>query len=435
MITLKEYKKRRTHLAAKLRTDSVAIIPASSEARRSADTHFRFRQDSDFFYLTGFNEPDALLVITTGTNSKSYLFSLPRDPLQEQWTGKRLGQDSAIKTLGVDEAFSTVEVDAKLMELMQGKHFVYYPIGRYPQWEKRIFCAWEKVKQQVRRGVRSPESFTDLAPIMGEARVIKSTGEIELMQKVADISVKAHEKAMCAAKASQYEYELEAELIYAFTKGGCRSVAYDPIVASGSNACILHYTQNDNALSNEQLILIDAGGEYENYAADITRTFPKNGKFTPEQKALYELVLSAQRAGIACVRPGNPWNVIQETIIEVLTSGLVDLGILKGKVNDLIAQESYKKFYMHNSGHWLGLDVHDAGQYKTANKWRPLEPGMVLTVEPGLYIKEDEESVPKQWRGIGIRIEDDIVVTPSGMKNLTGALVSDVSDLEAMIRG
>jgi len=435
MIAKKEYQARRLTLARQLPPDSLAVIPAASEALRNGDAHYRFRQDSDFCYLTGFNEPDALLLITAYPDSQSFLFNLPRDPVQEQWTGHRLGQEGACEVLGVDTAYSLATVDNQLIELLAGKQAVYYTIGRYPDWEKRMLTAWQIVKRQVRRGVKAPEAFCDLAPILGELRLFKSDAEIALMQQAGTISVAAHRRAMQACRHVQYEYQLEAELLHEFTRQGCRSVAYDSIVATGKNACILHYTANNQPLQDGDLVLIDAGGEFENYAADITRTFPRNGQFSAEQRLVYELVLTAQKAGIASIRPGCAWDEVQKTIVAILTSGLVDLGLLRGPVDELIAQEAYKPFYMHQSGHWLGLDVHDCGRYKINGAWRALEPGMVLTVEPGLYISPGSEGVDSRWWGIGIRIEDDILVTETGYNNLTAALAVEMDDIEVLIRG
>ena len=328
-----------------------------------------------------------------------------------------------------------MELDRRLPELLAGKQAVYYAIGRYPIWAKRILDAWEIVKGQVRRGVKAPEAFCDLAPIIGEMRLFKSTAEIALMQRAAEISVAAHQRAIQTCRVACHEYQLEAELLYEFSRQGCRSVAYDSIVAGGSNACILHYTENNKPLQSGDLVLIDAGGEFENYAADITRTFPVNGRFSPEQRLIYDLVLRAQKAGIACVRPGCAWDEVQRTIVQILTAGLVELGLLHGSVDELIAYEAYKPFYMHNSGHWLGLDVHDCGLYKIEGKWRALEPGMVLTVEPGVYISADLDGVDRRWWGIGVRIEDDIVVTLDGNKNLSSDLPVEIDDLEALVRG
>jgi Xaa-Pro aminopeptidase len=435
MITQKEYQARRRELANRLPVDSIAVIPAASEALRNGDSHYRFRQDSDFYYLTGFNEPDALLLVCAGAKGESILFNRPRSPIEEQWTGVRLGQDGACKSLGMDVAYSMLDLDARLPELLVNRQAIYYAIGQYPLWAKRILAAWQVVKKQGRRGLAAPEAFCDLAPIMGEMRLFKSSTEIELMQRAATISVAAHQRAMRACREATYEYQLEAEILYEFTRQGCRSVAYDSIVAGGSNACILHYTENNQPLRQGDLVLIDAGGEFEYYAADITRTYPINGRFSQEQRLIYELVLRAQKAGIALVRPGCIWDEIQRTIVQILTVGLVELGLLRGSVDELVEREAYKPFYMHQSGHWLGLDVHDCGRYKLQGKWRPLEPGMVLTVEPGLYIPSNLESVDPCWWGIGVRIEDDIHVTVDGHKNLSGDLVVDVDDLEALICG
>lgn len=432
MVTQKEYQARRRELASRLPVDSIAVIPAASEVLRNGDSHYRFRQDSDFYYLTGFNEPDALLLISAGT---SILFNRPRNPAEEQWTGMRLGQDGACKALGVDAAYSIAELKARLPELLMDKQAIYYAIGQRPVWAKQILDAWQVVKKQGRRGVSAPEAFCDLAPILGELRLFKSQAEIDLMQRAAHISVAAHQRAMRACSKASHEYQLEAEILYEFSRQGCRSVAYDSIVAGGSNACILHYTENNKPLQSGDLVLIDAGGEFENYAADITRTFPINGRFSPEQRLIYELVLRAQKAGIAHVKLGCLWDEIQRTIVEILTAGLVELGLLRGSIDELLEREAYKAFYMHQSGHWLGLDVHDCGRYKLDGKWRQLEPGMVLTVEPGLYIPSDFDGVDRRWRGIGVRIEDDIHVTPDGYKNLSGDLAVEVDDLEALIRG
>ncbi|HAT6348687.1 TPA: Xaa-Pro aminopeptidase [Legionella pneumophila] len=435
MISQQEYKARRKKLAAQLPDDSVAVIPAAHEVLRSGDTHYRFRQDSDFYYLTGFNEPDALLVIIAGKDSQSILFNRPRNPAEEQWTGKRLGQDGALQELGVQAAYPLSSIAEELPKLFSGKSAIYYDLGRNLSLEKKIRHVLSSLKAQVRRGIKAPELLCDLEPILSEMRLLKSDAELELMRQAARISVAAHKRAMQVCQKMEYEYQLEAELIYEFSRHGCRSVAYDPIVGGGANACILHYTENNKPLRRGDLVLIDAGGEYGSYAADITRTFPVSGTFSPEQKIIYELVLKAQKAGIAAIEPGLPWNHIQQTIIRILTEGLCDIGILKGDLEELIKNEAYKPFYMHNSGHWLGLDVHDVGRYKINNEWRPLEAGMVLTVEPGLYISAGMEGVDKRWWDIGVRIEDDILVTRAGYEVLTGDLPVNVDDIEALMRG
>ncbi|WP_058534344.1 Xaa-Pro aminopeptidase [Legionella saoudiensis] len=434
MITQQEYQSRRNKLAQQLPEGSIAIVPAAHELLRNGDAHYRFRQDSNFYYLTGFNEPDALLVLIAGRESESILFNRPRNPAAEQWTGRRLGQQGAVEELGMQRAFSIEDVAAELPGLLSGKSAVYYSIARNASLEQLIMDSLSVIKDQVRRGIKAPNCLCDLEPLLGEMRLIKSEAELELMRQAARISVDAHLRAMRQCKQLRHEYQLEAELIYEFSRQGCRSVAYDPIVGGGENACVLHYTDNNHLLNSGELVLIDAGGEYENYAADITRTFPINGKFSPEQKSIYELVLKSQKAGIAAVKPGAPWNIVQQTIIRILTEGLCELGILQGEIEELITQEAYKPFYMHNSGHWLGLDVHDSGLYKINGEWRPLEPGMVLTVEPGLYISSHIPGVDQRWWGIGVRIEDDVAVTATGHEVLTGALPVDVADIEALMR-
>ncbi|MCW8417033.1 Xaa-Pro aminopeptidase [Fluoribacter dumoffii] len=434
MISQQEYQSRRNQLAHKLPQGSVALIPAAHEIIRNGDAHYRFRQDSNFYYLTGFNEPDALLVLIAGVENQSILFNRLRNPAEEQWTGKRLGQDGAVSELGMQAAFPISSVEEELPKLLNGKSAIYYAFACNPEIEKTITNTLKTLKNQVRRGVKAPDQLCDLGPILGEMRLFKSEAELELMRRAASISVKAHEQAMRRCKHLEHEYQLEAELIYEFSRHGCRSVAYDPIVGCGENACVLHYTENSKPLHRGSLVLIDAGGEYENYAADITRTFPINGAFSPEQRSIYELVLKAQKAGIAAVKPGLPWNKIQEIMVRILTEGLCSLGILNGDLEELIAKEAYKPFYMHNSGHWLGLDVHDSGLYKINGEWRALEPGMVLTVEPGLYISANIPGVEERWWGIGVRIEDDVAVTKTGHEVLTAALPVEIHEIEALMR-
>lgn len=434
MIAQQEYQTRRKNLAQRLPEGSIALIPAAHEVLRNGDAHYRFRQDSNFYYLTGFDEPDALLAIIGGKEGHSILFNRPRNPAEEQWTGIRLGQEGALTELGMQEAFSVQNLTEELPKLMAGKSAVYYALARNSELDKIITKALINTKGQVRRGIKAPSSLCDLEPILGEMRLIKSKAELDLMREAARISVAAHLRAMRHCKHARHEYELEAELIYEFTRQSCRSVAYDSIVGSGENACVLHYTANNQPLKQGDLVLIDAGGEYQNYAADITRTFPVSGKFSPEQKMIYELVLQAQKAGIAAIKPGLAWNSVQQIIWRILTEGLCELGILQGQVDKLLEQEAYKPFYMHNSGHWLGLDVHDTGLYKIEGQWRPLEEGMVLTVEPGLYISSNTPGVDKRWWGIGVRIEDDVLVTKTGHEVLTGALPVDVAEIEALMR-
>ncbi|MFY7697584.1 MAG: aminopeptidase P N-terminal domain-containing protein [Legionella sp.] len=435
MISKRDYQQRRLALAAQLPVGSIAFIPAASLSLRNGDAHYRFRQDSDFYYLTGYDEPDALLAIEGGMAAKSYLFNLPRDPVQEQWTGERIGQQGACERLGVDGAYSLTDLDKYLVELLADRQAIYYVIGRYPVWEKRYMNAWHQLHKQSRRGINAADAFCNLEPILSEMRLFKSDEEILFMKKAALTTIAAHRRAMRTCHRVDYEYQLEAEIIHELTLSGCRNMAYDPIIASGANACVLHYTANNQPLVDGDLILIDAGGEYCNYAADVTRTYPRNGRFTAEQRLIYDLVLSAQQAAIAMIRPGLPWDCLQATIVNILTAGLLDLGLLSGHVNELIATEAYKPFYMHQSGHWLGLDVHDCGRYKIDGQWRSLQEGMVLTVEPGLYIKPQMPGVDPRWWGIGVRIEDDIQVIPGGYHNLTADLATDIPTLEELVRG
>lgn len=430
MISAKVYQQRRQLLAEKLPDDAAAIIPGAKLKTRNADVDYPFRQNSSFFYLTGFEEPDALLVIKK--DGASYLFNQPRNEAEEQWTGRRLGQDCAIEQLLMTGAFSVATLPKELPNLLKNVQSLYYTINQ--ESDSLIFKTIQQLKTEARKGTKAPQNLCDLEPLLSEMRLFKSVEEQDCLRMSANLSVKAHERVIKACKHLHNEGELEAELIYALRKEGLNSMAYPPIVGAGKNACILHYTANNAPLGANDLVLIDAGGEYHNYAADITRTFPAKGFFSKEQRALYTLVLKAQRAGMHCIKPGNPWSLIQDTIVSVLTEGLVDLGILKGSPTDLIEQGAYKPFYMHNSGHWLGLDVHDCGAYKINNQWRLLQPGMVLTVEPGLYMQENHPGLDKKWWNMGIRIEDDILVTETGYENLTKHLATDPDEIEALMQ-
>lgn len=434
MITLEEFQNRRRTLAKRLSPGSIAIIPSAHEVFRNGDTHYRFRQDSDFYYLTGFNEPDALLIILAGEEGESYLFNRPRNPAEEQWTGRRLGQEEASRVLGVKKAYAIESLNAQLPQLLADRTSIYLIFGHDKKLEQLVMDSLITLKKQVRKGVKAPERIQDLSPVLSEMRLFKSKAEIEIMRKAAQISVDAHLRAMRYCTQAQNEFQLEAELMHEFYQQGCRYVAYDPIVGSGANTCILHYTENNRPLRQGDLVLIDAGGEYQNYSSDITRTFPVSGCFSEDQKAIYELVLKAQKAGIACIKPGVLWNEIQKTMVTILTTGLCELDILDGPIDKLVENEAYKPFYMHNSGHWLGLDTHDCGAYKINGDWRPLQEGMVLTVEPGLYISAGLDAVDKRWWNIGVRIEDDILVTENGHENLTGRLPKEVEEIEALMR-
>lgn len=432
---MQDYRVRRQNLAQRLPPQSIAIIPAAKEVVRNGDADYRFRQQSDFYYLTGFQEPEAVLVVISEPLPQSILFTRPRCPNEEQWQGPRLGPEAACTTLGVDQAYPIEELAVQLPQLFLNKQAVVYAIGQDTDWDKRVIQALQQSKRQVRSGHTVPEACWDLSPILGELRLIKSAAEIQCMREAARITVAAHQRAMRACRHVQYEYELEAELMYEFTRQGCRAPAYDSIVASGQHACTLHYTANNGRLTPGDLVLVDAGAEYACYAADVTRTFPVSGQYSAEQRAIYDIVLAAQQAGIAAVKPGVPWDQIQTIIVTILTQGLVDLHILHGQVPDLIAAQAYKPFYMHSSGHWLGLDVHDCGRYRLDGAWRELMPGMVLTVEPGIYIAQDMPNVDPRWWGIGVRIEDDILVTERDHENLTAALQVTADEIEAFLRG
>jgi Xaa-Pro aminopeptidase len=434
MITQREYQTRRQVLARKLPDNAIAIISGAKEVMRNGDSHYPFRQASDFYYFTGFNEPDAILLIINDSDASSYLFNRPHNAVEEQWTGKRLGIHAVSQQLGIHQSFDIDTFKAQLPQLLANKSAVFYTLGHENFIGEQIISTIYYLKNKHRQGITSPETIGDLSNLIGEMRLFKSDDELAIMRKVAAISVSAHQRAMKACRYVAYEYQLEAELLYEFNRQGCRHVAYSPIVGSGANSCILHYTENNQLLQPGDLVLIDAGAELANYAADITRTFPINGRFSEAQKAIYQLVLNAQRAGIATIKPGALWSIVQETIVHVLTAGLVDLGILQGCVDDLIASGAYKPFYMHNSGHWLGLDVHDSGLYTVANQWRVFEPGMVLTVEPGLYFKANMPGVATCWWNIGVRIEDDILVTKTGYENLTADLAVEIADIEALMQ-
>ena len=429
---ISEFKHRREALKAQLKPKSLVLLMAPPPILRNGDNVFPYRADSNFFYLSGFTEPEAvLLILSQDLGGQSILFSRPRDPDLERWDCFMLGQEGAISELGIDEAYAIAEFEQNLPQYLQQVTSVYAPWGKMPCLDKIVMVTQKNLKKQVRRGVSWPTEFIDVQSTIDEMRVIKSVHEIALMRRAAEISVKAHQAAMQFTKTGLHEYEVEAHFSYHCALNNARMQAYSPIVAGGANACILHYKQNTDPLKDGDLLLLDAGCEYGYYASDITRTFPVNGRFSEAQKHIYELVLAAQLAGIAAVKPGALWNEVQHVMLEILTTGLVKLGLLKGDVKTLIAQKAFLQFYMHGSGHFLGLDVHDAGAYKVEGEWRTMKPGMVLTVEPGLYIDAHDQTVDAQWRGIGVRIEDDVVVTQQGCEVLSAGLVKTVADIEA----
>lgn len=434
MVSMTDYAKRRQTLMQKIGQNDLVILSAADECPRNGDTTFPFRQHSDFYYLTGFDEPDAVLVLAPKRKEGEYiLFNRVRDRDREIWDGPRAGQEGAASDFLADQSFPIAELEEKLPDLLSGRHAIHYALGSNPAFDELLLNSVKTVRTRIRSGISAPQQFVDINPTLHEMRIFKSPAEIALMQKAVDITVSAHERAMRTCKPGMNECELEAELMHEFQRHGARFPAYTSIVASGRNACILHYVQNNQTIADGDLILIDAGAEYQNYAADITRTFPANGKFTEEQRAIYELVLDSQLAAIESIKPGSSWLEAQHIIVNVLTEGLVELGILKGDVAKLIEERAYLPFYMHRSGHFLGLDVHDAGSYHKDGKWRALEAGMVLTVEPGLYISADTPGVDKRWHNIGVRIEDDVLVTEKGHEVLSRHLPKEVKDIEALM--
>jgi len=429
-----EYARRRKALMAQMVPNSIAILPAAAVAIRNRDVEHVYRQDSDFQYLSGFPEPEAVIALIPGREHGEYvMFCRERNPERELWDGLRAGQEGAVRDFGADDAFPIADIDEILPGLIEGRERVYSAMGSNPEFDRRLMDWINVIRSKARLGAQPPNEFVALDHLLHDMRLYKSAAEVKVMRTAAEISAKAHVRAMQACRPGLHEYSLEAELDYAFRQGGAKMPAYGSIVAAGRNGCILHYQQNDAPLKEGDLVLIDAGCEIDCYASDITRTFPVSGRFSSEQKAIYELVLSAQAAAFAEIAPGKHWNHAHEATVRVITEGLVELGLLKGDVQSLIESEAYRAFYMHRAGHWLGMDVHDVGDYKVGGEWRGLEPGMALTVEPGIYIAADNESVAKKWRGIGIRIEDDVVVTRQGCEILTSGVPRTVAEIEALM--
>ncbi|WP_442110645.1 Xaa-Pro aminopeptidase [Pseudomonas sp. NUPR-001] len=429
-----EYARRRKALMAQMEPNSIAILPAAAVAIRNRDVEHVYRQDSDFQYLSGFPEPEAVIALIPGREHGEYvLFCRERNPERELWDGLRAGQEGAIRDFGADDAFPITDIDDILPGLIEGRDRVYSAMGSNAEFDRHLMEWINVIRSKARLGAQPPNEFVALDHLLHDMRLYKSATEVKVMREAAAISARAHVRAMQACRAGLHEYSLEAELDYEFRKSGAKMPAYGSIVAAGRNSCILHYQENDAPLKDGDLVLIDAGCEIDCYASDITRTFPVSGQFSPEQKAIYELVLKAQEAAFAVIAPGKHWNHAHEATVQVITQGLVELGLLKGKVEDLIESEAYRAFYMHRAGHWLGMDVHDVGEYKVGGQWRVLEPGMALTVEPGIYIGADNQSVAKKWRGIGVRIEDDVVVTKQGCEILTSGVPKTVAEIEALM--
>jgi Xaa-Pro aminopeptidase len=430
-----EHKRRRRRLAGAMTPGSIALLPAAAESIRNRDVHYPYRQDSDFSYLTGFPEPEALAVLAPGRKEgELVIFCRPRDPEKELWEGVRAGVEGAREVFGADEAHPMEELEEALPKLLEGRDRVYYPVGADPELDRRLMAWVNVVKGKVRTGARAPTEFVSLDRLLAEQRLFKSKAELKVMRRAARISADAHRRLMGLCRPGMWEYQLEAEFVQFCASRGGRFQAYPPIVGSGANACVLHYVDNRHRLKDGDLVLVDAGCELDGYASDITRTFPVSGRFSSPQRALYELVLAAQRAAIRKAVPGNRWSDPHRAAVRILTRGLVDLGILeggRGAVPKLVKEEKYKPYFMHRTGHWLGMDVHDVGDYKVEGKWRQLEPGMVLTVEPGLYISADRTEAPAHYRNIGIRIEDDVLITAEGNEVLSARAPKVVGDIES----
>ncbi|MFA4634871.1 aminopeptidase P N-terminal domain-containing protein [Xanthomonas perforans] len=430
-----EYARRRKQLMQMAGEQAILILPAAPERVRSHDTHYPYRQDSDFWYLSGFPEPEAVLVLVPGRkHGEAILFCRERDAEREAWDGPREGQEGAVESYGMDDAYPIDDVDEILPGLLEGRSRVYYHFGRDVDFDLKLIGWLKRVREQVRHGAQPPHEFLELGHPLHEQRLFKSRDEIALMQQAADISVRAHRAAMRMARPGVHEYELQAEVEREFRAADAWP-AYGSIVGTGSNACVLHYRANNARSRDGELVLIDAGAEYRGYAADITRTFPVNGRFTPAQRALHDLVGAAQAAALAQARPGVAYEAGHLAAVETLTEGLLRLGLLKGKLERNIADGHYKRFYRHKTGHWLGLDVHDVGDYRLAGDSRLLEPGMVFTIEPGLYVSADDTSVEAKWRGIGIRTEDNVLITADGHRVLTDALARSADEIEAEMAG
>ncbi|HUL12603.1 MAG TPA: Xaa-Pro aminopeptidase [Methylococcaceae bacterium] len=435
MPTRSEFKQRRKQLMRRMKKHGIALAASAPASVRNKDVEYPYRQNSDFYYLTGFNEPESIAIFAPGRKQGEFiLFCREYDENKAVWTGRHAGLEGAREQFGADEAFPIDELHEVLPDLLDGRDSVYYAIGVDGDLDHVVMAAVNEVRGKARAGAIPPTEFISLDRLLHELRLFKSPAELRVMRKAAEVSVLAHQRAMRACRPGVYEYEIEAELLHEFMRHGLRWPAYSCIVAGGDNACVLHYTDNGDPLQDGDLLLIDAGAECQNYAADITRTFPVNGRFNESQRQIYELVLEAQFAAIEQIRPGKRWNEPHDAAVHVLTKGLVKLGLLEGRVSKLIKDEAYKKFYMHRTGHWLGMDVHDVGDYKVDGEWRNLTPGMVLTVEPGLYISSGYQDVDPKWRGIGVRIEDDVLVTKDGCEILTVGAPKTVAEIEAFMK-
>lgn len=434
-ISLDEYAQRRKRLMAQLDDNAIVVLPGATEQPRNNDVDYPFRQHSDFLYLTGFNEPDALAVLIPGREDGPYLlFCRPRDRDMEIWNGYRLGPEGVVSQLLVDEAHELNDLDEQMPQLLAGRSVVYSPMGQDSAFDAQLMEWVNQVRGRARQGVTAPDTFKDVSSLIHELRLIKTRAEADIMRRAGEISAAAHIRAwQSVARGARTEYQLEAEIRHECAWQGAPEFAYPAIVGSGKHACVLHYTDNNDTLQDGDLVLIDAGCELDGYASDITRTFPVNGRFSPEQRALYELVLSAQKAALAEVKPGNSLRAPHNAVVKTLTSGLVELGLLDGEPDELIEGEAYRDFFMHGTSHWLGLDVHDVGAYRQDGEWRALKPGMCLTVEPGLYVAPDNDKVDARWRGLGVRIEDDVMVTPEGYVCFSDQVPKEIEEIERLM--
>lgn len=433
MIQQDEYRQRRKQLMRIAGEDAVVILPASPERFRNSDVTYPYRQNSDFYYLTGFAEPDALLVLRPGDgDGEAILFCRRKDPDKEIWDGPMAGQQGAIDDFGMDRALDIAELDDQLPALLTGRERVFYTFGLDIDFDHHLMSCINELRQHSATRRAAPAEYVSLDHFLHDMRLYKSRKEMSCLSTSARVAVAAHERAMRVCQPGMHEYELAAELHHEFNRAHC-SAAYQPIVGSGVNSCVLHYVSNGARMRDGDLVLIDAGAEYDGYASDITRTFPVNGRFSSEQRAIYEVVLRAQKAAIETIRPGSDWEAPHEAAARVIAEGLIDLGLMTQSLDDVLAEESYRHFFMHKTGHWLGLDVHDVGDYQVDNEPRMLESGMVMTVEPGIYISPQDQTVEPRWRGIGVRIEDDVAVTPKGHRVLSRQLVREVDDIEALM--
>ncbi|MGQ0503441.1 MAG: Xaa-Pro aminopeptidase [Panacagrimonas sp.] len=429
----REHALRRADLMRCIGRNAVAIIPAAAEVIRARDTHYRFRQNSDFAYLTGFQEPESIAVLVPGRGAGEFvMFVRPKDKEREIWNGRRAGPEGAKKHFGADQAFTLDEFDARLPELLAGRDVLHYTLGEFPELDARLARLVRHLREVSRRGAAAPTTIVALETSLHEMRLFKRASEIALLRTAAEVSANAHVRAMRATQPGKYEWQIAAEIHSEFDAHDMQP-GYGSIVGGGDNACILHYVENDAKLRKGDLLLIDAGGELQGYTADITRTFPVSGKFSAEQKAVYEVVLEAQKAALRHMKPGVSSGKPHQAATRTLTEGMVELGLLKGEPADLIKQDKHRQFYMHGTGHWLGMDVHDVGRYKLDGHYRPFEPGMVMTVEPGLYIAPGTKGVNRKFWGIGVRIEDDVLITKTGHEVLTGGVPKSVRDIEQLM--